>query len=322
MARTKFTNPLDNKQGSEIPGMGGGSIPQGGGKSRIGGLKPAPGSSGMRYNENSGHNNHVDVHVKDAFHTGLADSGVYNTPARQMQQSQPTYNHGSTECVYSIRSIVEIDLTNYGFFSKLSEGIPPFFCNVKYNLSLVEKGTGAHDGRGQQLNAVIYGKIIDAPLIPQDLVRVKGHYRGGVYVVKQLYSENYGQYIRISRTWQNPDRKKAPSGPLPFILAGLVFLIALVFFALKFLPVSMTSGTLDSLKTAVFVALIAVVVFAGLYLNRFQIFTSKLFLIVFFLIIAVLVAKYIPGGEELVTEIATIVITIIGLVMIVKSIFR
>ena len=170
--------------------------------------------------------------------------------------------------------------------------------------------------------AVIYGKIIDAPLIPQDLVRVKGHYRGGVYVVKQLYSENYGQYIRISRTWQNPDRKKAPSGPLPFILAGLVFLIALVFFALKFLPVSMTSGTLDSLKTAVFVALIAVVVFAGLYLNRFQIFTSKLFLIVFFLIIAVLVAKYIPGGEELVTEIATIVITIIGLVMIVKSIFR
>ena len=326
MARTKFTNPMDNKQGLGNPSMGSGSIPQGGGRSRIGGLKPDTGYSGIKNNENAGYQNMVDGPINGSFNTEITNSGLYDVPVRQIPLSQQAYNHGSTECVYSIRSIVETDLTNYSFFSKVSEGIPPFFCNVKYNLSLVEKDTGTHEGRGQQLNAVIYGKLIDAPLMPQDLVRVKGHYRGGVYVVKKLYSENYGQYVRISRTWKNQDRKslndQGQKGPLPFFLVGLVFLIALIFIALTFLPVSVNSGSIAALKTAVFAALIIVVVLVGLYLNRFQIFLSKPFLIVFLLTIAVLVAKYIPGGEGLVTEIATIVITIIGLIMIVKSIFR
>lgn len=327
MARTRFTNPLDNTPQTGAPRVGNENGMQKRGRAQVGGLKPVSGLPSAGNQGNLGRNQKQNSSMLNPSATNLTEEGMYNVPTRTMQIDQREYHHGSAECVYSIRSIMETDLTNYGFFAKISEGIP-LFCNVKYNMSLVEKGTGAREGRGQQLNAVIYGKIVNAALMPQDLIRVKGHYRGGVYVVTQLYSENFCQNVKINRNWKNPDKdpmkKKGPSGPVPLFLVGLVFFLALIYFALSFLTTSAGIGSVNfrSIKTVFFAALLIVIVFVGLYLNRFQIFQSKPFLIVFFLTIAVLVAKYIPGGEGLVTEIGTLIITIIGLVMIVKSIFR
>lgn len=323
MARTKYTNPMDSRPGLGASGTGrSNSANNGNGGAHIGGLKPAPVDPSFRSNGVSVGNNYPTTNQSD---TEFLGQDIYPMPVSQVQQ--PVYQHGSVECIYAIRSIMETDLTNYSLFRKLSEGIP-MFCNVKYNLSLVETGSGVHHGSGQQLNAVIYGKILNAVLNPQDLVRVKGRYKKGVFVVNQIYSENFGQYLNIKKTWNNPDKVaiggKKPTSPVPFVLVGLIVLLALLYFSAQYLLQVMgkSVGGFSNMGSTLSTALIIGVLLVGLYMNRGRIFQSKAFMIIFLMVIAVLVVKFIPGGEGLVTEIATLVITVGGLYLILKGLFR
>lgn len=330
MGRTKYTNPMDSTPGLGASGVGRGNTTRNGSnRTHLGGLKQLPdttvGDNGSvtRGNYSS---NYPSANQRGAE---SVRQGMYNVPAQQMTQEQPMYQHGSVDCVYAIKTIQETDLTNYGFFRKMSEGVP-LFCNMKYNLSLVETGSGVHYGSGQQLNAVIYGKILNAVLNPQDLVRVRGRYKHGVFVVNQIFSENFGQYLNIKRTWSNPDKvaiqDKQKKSPIPFILVGLIVLLAIIYFAVQYLFQMIgggtSSGVFSNLGSSLSTVLIVGILLVGLYMNRFRIFQSKAFMVIFLLTIAVLVAKFVPGGEGLVTEIGTIVITLGALIWMVKGLFR
>ena len=220
------------------------------------------------------------------------------------------------EDIWVIRSIEEKDLTNYGFFQKLMEGIP-IFCNYMYVMTLVRADNSAHSMMGSARNAVIYGKMTHTVLQVQDRIMVSGKEKRTGYIVDRVTSVDSNMEIPISKFWQDPDKinqpgnKKGNGGLIPILVGATVILMLLIHFL---------SGAVGSADLSKIFTIILVVAAVLLYLKvtNFAALRSPLFTKFMIGLILCFVVLYVPGGEQ----VGVLLLTCLGLWILLKSFLR
>lgn len=241
---------------------------------------------------------------------------VYEVPVRKERSLSMQETKTTQERVYVIRSISENDLTNYSFFRKLSDGIP-VFCNYRYTMTLVNMDGAAHGRQGENLNAVIWGKIEDANIEIQDRVQVKGKRRGGRFVVSHLYDYDAQEHIRINRHWRtaDPNRGNSSSGRGLFWIIGIIALLLLIIllFGDK-IWASIPPAVITKFKIIMGV----IVILAYLFITKFQILRTKLGQTIFGVLALAFLWKVVPGGDSIIV----VALILFGMFMLLKSILK
>ena len=218
----------------------------------------------------------------------------------QRRSDGPSYRTQNVQSdskeVYVVRSITETDLSEYSWFRKFSEGIP-LNCNNRYTLTLVNEAGAAHGTRGQNLNAVVFGKIEEANLQVQDRVQVKGKRRhGGRFEISKLYDYDAQEYIRINKGWKPVNGKKGGGGIVA--LAGIIIFILAVCMAAVSALYSYGSPS-EELKRAMIIAVAAVLLIGYLVVTRFRILNVPWMQKLVIGIILAVILFYVPGGEQI-----------------------
>lgn len=227
----------------------------------------------------------------------------------QRQSEGPIYRKQNVQSnsrdVYVVRSISETDLSEYSWFRKLSEGIP-LNCNNRYTLTLVNEEGAAHGTRGQNLNAVVFGKIEEANLQVQDRVQVKGKRRhGGRFEISKLYDYDAQEYIRINKNWRPVNSKQRSGGVGAGLWLVLIAALILIYFAVQY-AMGIYGTSPEALKQMVIAAAVIILIVAYLVVTRFRILNSPLMQKIMIGIILMVILLYVPGGEHILSGVLII----------------